>query len=166
MRCSKKRVTVRNPGSRFSQATRFARLLGVLDQGWVVSEPRDGPDVGDVGDFISEGTCANGSSNIRIIAFRADRNGMIHMMERRGVLIGFPGELGTVNLTAADVETLGVSDLKVELEARGVKATVPESGAEVYLKNLLWRVLHRLRYSISVSLDHPLEEWETIRQIL
>ena len=91
---------------------------------------------------------------------------MIHLMERRGVLIGFPGELGTVNLTAADVETLGVSDLKVELEARGVKATVPESGAEVYLKNLLWRVLHRLRYSISVSLDHPLEEWETIRQIL
>ena len=47
---------------------------------------------------------------------------------RAGPLVGYPGELGTVNLTAADVETLGVSDLKKELAARGVAAptTDPE----------------------------------------
>ena len=62
------------------------------------------------------------------MAFRADRDGVIHIIGRAGVLVGYPGELGTVNLTAADVETLGVSDLNKELAARGVAAptTDPE----------------------------------------
>jgi len=57
-----------------------------------------------------------------------DGDGAIFIFGRAGVLIGYPGELGTVNLTAADVETLGVSDLKKELAARGVAAptTDPE----------------------------------------
>ena len=48
-------------------------------------------------------------------------------------LIGHPGELGTVNLTAADVETLGVSDLKKELAARGLRTT----GGELQLRTRL-----------------------------
>ena len=67
------------------------------------------------------------------IAFRADRDGAIHIISRTGVLIGHPGELGTVNLTAADVETLGVSDLKKELAARGETTT----GGEFQLKTRL-----------------------------
>ena len=161
VRRSKKRVAVRSPRRHYPQFEDLARALGVFEA-WTPKQFNDNSlKLGDVGDFISEV-----SSPRCAVAFRADRDGVIHLMVREGVLVGYPGELGTVSLTEEQVETLGVPDLKVELEARGVKATVPESGAEVYLKNLLWRVLHRLRYSISVSLDHPLEEWETIRQIL
>ena len=152
VRCSKRRVAVLYPGKRYSgpDAAPFARLLGVLDQGWVARPvtfpPTGAPDVGDVGDLISECACERhyGNGHIQIIAFRADRDGMIHMMERRGVLIGFPGELGTVNLTAADVETLGVSDLKKELAARGVTTTAaPTTGPE--LQDLRKRLIDELR---------------------
>jgi len=54
-------------------------------------------------------------------------------MRRTGVLIGHPGELGTLNLTAADVETLGVSDVKKELAARGLRTT----GGELQLRTRL-----------------------------
>ena len=54
-----------------------------------------------------------------------------------GVLIGHPGELGTLNLTAADVGTLGVSDLKKELAARGVRTT----GGELQLRTRLTEYL-------------------------
>ena len=67
------------------------------------------------------------------MAFRADRDGKIHIIGRIGVLIGYPGELGTVSLTAADVETLGVSDLKKELAARGLRTT----GGELQLRTRL-----------------------------
>ena len=67
------------------------------------------------------------------MAFRADRDGEIHIIGRAGVLVGYPGELGTVNLTAADVETLGVSDLKKELAARGLRTT----GEELQLQTRL-----------------------------
>ena len=134
VRCSKKRVAVVDPGKRFPHATHFARLLGV-EHGWVAvpysAPPGTGaPDVGYVGDFISEAEYVGphtGTSRL-VMAFRADRDGVIHIIGRAGVLVGYPGELGTVNLTAADVETLGVSDLKKELAARGVAAptTDPE----------------------------------------
>jgi len=142
VRLSKRRVAVVYPGKRYSSNTHFAQLLGVLDQGWVavpVTSPSwiDGThrslDVGDVGDLISEGVCEHRNGHIRIIAFRADRDGAIHIISRTGVLIGHPGELGTVNLTAADVETLGVSDLKKELAARGETTT----GGEFQLKTRL-----------------------------
>ena len=71
------------------------------------------------------------------MAFRADRDGVIHIIGRAGVLVGYPGELGTVNLTAADVETLGVSDLKKELAARGLKT----SGLKAVLKARLLEAL-------------------------
>ena len=67
------------------------------------------------------------------MAFQADRDGVIHIIGRAGVLVGYPGELGTVNLTAADVETLGVSDLKKELAARGLRTT----GGELQLRTRL-----------------------------
>ena len=109
-----------------------------MDQGWVArpvsSPPGTGaPDVGDVGDFISETELSPGGAGRRIIAFRADRDGTIHIMRRTGVLIGHPGELGTLNLTAADVETLGVSDVKKELAARGLRTT----GGELQLRTRL-----------------------------
>ena len=152
MRCSKRRVAVLDPGMRFSgpDAAPFARLLGVLDQGWVAvphsAPPWTGaPDVGDVGDLISECACAQhyGNGHIQIIAFRADRDGAIHIMGRAGVLIGYPGELGTVGLTAADVETLGVSDLKKELAARGVKTTAPTTDPEL-LRRLRTRLIDEI----------------------
>ena len=65
-----------------------------------------------------------------------------HIISRTGVLIGHPGELGTVNLTAADVETLGVSDLKKELAARGETTT----GGEFQLKTRLTDYLHTVLY--------------------
>ena len=132
VRCSKKRVTVVYPGKRYSSpgAADFARDLGVLDQGWVAHAWGTKPmlEVGEVVDFISEA-----ESPHKIIAFRADRDGMINIISRIGVLIGYPGELGTVNLTAADVETLGVSDLKKELAARGLRTT----GGELQLRTRL-----------------------------
>ena len=144
VRCSKRRVAVLYPGKRYSgpDAAPFARLLGVLDQGWVAvphsAPPGTGaPDVGDVGDLISEGACEHGNGHIRIIAFRADRDGAIHIMERAAVLIGYPGELGTVNLTAADVETLGVSDLKKEMAARDVTTTAPTTDPELLRTRLI-----------------------------
>ena len=96
--------------------------------------------IGDVGDFISEieGMVPNRGPT-HIIAYRADRDGAIHMIGRTGVLMGYPGELGTVNLTAADLETLGVSDLKKELAARGLSTT----GGELQLRTRLTEYLHR-----------------------
>ena len=131
VRCSKRRIAVLDSGQRYPSSTRFARALGVLDQGWVPTAwGRREVEVGDVGDFISEAEYVGphtGTSRL-VMAFRADRDGVIHIIGRAGVLVGYPGELGTVNLTAADVETLGVSDLKKELAARGVAAptTDPE----------------------------------------
>ena len=148
VRCSKRRVAVLDPGMRFSgpDAAPFARLLGVLDQGWVAvphsAPPWTGaPDVGDVGDLISEGACEHGVGHIQIIAFRADRDSAIHIIGRPGVLIGYPGELGTVGLTAADVETLGVSDLKRELAARGVKTTAPTTDPALLRTRLIDKIL-------------------------
>ena len=120
----------------------MARALGVLDQGWVArpaaSPPGTGaPDVGDVGDFISETEYPPDGARQRIIAFRADRDGAIHIMRREGVLSGYPGELGTMNLTAADVGTLGLSDLKRELAARGVTTAAPTMGPEPHLRTRL-----------------------------
>jgi len=134
LRCSKRRVTVVHPGKRFSQNASFARQLGVLDQGWVPKAwgTNTRLEVGEVGDFISEAEVP-----FPIIAFRADRDGAIHIMRRKGVLIGYPGELGTVNLTAADVETLGLSDLKRELAARGVTTAAPTMGPESHLRTRL-----------------------------
>ena len=60
---------------------------------------------------------------------------------RAGVLIGYPGELGTVGLTEADVETLGVSDLKKELAARGVKTTAPTTDPELLRTRLIDEIL-------------------------
>ena len=171
VRRSKKRVAVLNPGKRFDLATEYATALGVLDQGWVKNAKRfdygrmqwvaHAPRVGELGDFISETEVqATPTGRIRIMAFRADRvprhvgtglgaspiggDGAIFIMGRAGVLIGYPGELGTVNLTAADVETLGVSDLKKELAGRGVKTTAaPTTGPE--LQDLRKRLIDELR---------------------
>ena len=71
------------------------------------------------------------------MAFRADRDGVIHIIGRAGVLVGYPGELGTVNLTAADVETLGVSDLKKEMAARDVTTTAPTTDPELLRTRLI-----------------------------
>ena len=104
-----------------------------MDQGWVPTAwGRREVEVGDVGDFISEM-----DSPFPVIAFRADKNGKIHIISRIGVLIGYPGELGTVNLTAADVEMLGVSELKKELDARGVRTTGQESQDRTNLTDFL-----------------------------
>ena len=135
VRCSKKRVTVVGPDHRYfpRDEADLAKEMGLLDQGWVARTPD--PHVGDRGDFIcwNERTLRTASNCDTILAFRADRDGAIHIISRTGVLIGHPGELGTVNLTAADVETLGVSDLKKELAARGETTT----GGEFQLKTRL-----------------------------
>ena len=172
VRRSKKRVAVLDPGKRYPGATDFARALGVLDQGWVKNAKRfdwgqmtwvnNAPRVGDLGDFISETEVqVTPTGRNRVMAFRADRvprhvegrgptgpirdgDGAIFVMGRAGVLIGYPGELGTVGLTAADVETLGVSDLKKELAGRGVKTTAaPTTGPE--LQDLRKRLIDELR---------------------
>ena len=57
--------------------------------------------------------------------------------------MGYPGELGTVNMTAADVETLGVSELKKELAARGLKTTGREAGLERRLRARLHEYFER-----------------------
>ena len=140
VRCSKRRVAVLDPGKRFPGCIGFARALRVLDQGWVSTSGLGVLKIGDVGDFISEieGMVPNRGPT-HIIAYRADRDGAIHMIGRTGVLMGYPGELGTVNLTAADLETLGVSDLKKELAARGLSTT----GGELQLRTRLTEYLHR-----------------------
>ena len=151
VRCSKRRVAVLDPGRRYPCSTRFARALGVLEQGWVPEVMQDRPEVliGDVGDFISEieGLVPNRgldwTRSTHIIAFRADRDGAIHIIGRTAVLMGYPGELGTVNLTAADVETLGVSELKKELAARGLKTTGREAGLERRLRARLHEYFER-----------------------
>ena len=79
------------------------------------------------------------------MAFRADRDGAIHIMRREGVLIGYPGELRTMNLTAADIGTLGFSNLKRELAARGVTtATVPAPTTGPELHDLRTRLVDEL----------------------
>ena len=142
VRCSKRRVAVLDPGKRYPTSTLFARALGVLDQGWVrdnvVDTSRLRVCIGDVGDFISQIEDPH-----KIIAFRSDWDGAIHIISRTGVLIGHPGELGTVNLTAADVETLGVSDLKRELAARGATTTGREAGLERRLRARLHEYFER-----------------------
>ena len=83
VRRSKKRVAVLNPGKRYPTATDLARALGVLDQGWVPQEYRKRGviKVGDAGDFISEIELDH-STGFRIMAFRADRDGKIHIIAR------------------------------------------------------------------------------------
>ena len=68
------------------------------------------------------------------MAFRADRNGAVHVIGRSGVLVGFPGELGTATLTASKVDALGVAELRKELAARAVQDT---TGTEAVLRGRL-----------------------------
>ena len=84
---------------------------------------------GDAGDLISE---VEGFQ--RAVAFRADRNGAVHVIGRSGVLVGFPGELGTATLTAPKVDALGVAELRQELAARAVQDT---TGTEAVLRGRL-----------------------------
>ena len=56
---------------------------------------------------------------------------------------GLPGELVTVNLTSADVETLGDAELKKELAARGLKTTGREAGLEHRLRARLHEYFER-----------------------
>ena len=142
VRCSKKRVTVVGPDHRYfpRDEADLAKEMGLLDQGWVARTPD--PHVGDRGDFIcwNERTLRTASNCDTILAFRADRDGAIHIMERKGVLIGYPGELGTVGLTAEDTKTLGLSDLKKELAARGHDWVFPptERGYREFLIHKLY----------------------------
>ena len=48
-----------------------------------------------------------------------------------------------MNLTAADVETLGVSELKKELAARGLRTTGREAGLERRLRARLHEYFER-----------------------
>ena len=85
--------------------------------------------VGDAGDLISEEEGLQ-----RAVAIRADRNGAAHVIGRSGVLVGFPGELGTATLTASKVDALGVVELRKELAARAVQDT---TGTEAVLRGRL-----------------------------
>ena len=159
VRCSKKRVAVIDPGKRYPAATHYATALGVLDQGWSKGAWGSGViEVGDAGDFIAEIELYRGSG-FRIMAFRADRDGKIHIIGRIGVLIGYPGEIGTVELTVEDAETLGASDLKTELAARGLRTTGRESQDRTNLTEYLHRYLPCLAYDASRE-DMVAEEME------
>ncbi len=159
VRCSKRRVTVIDPGKRYPAATHYATALGVLDQGWAPGAWGSGViEVGDAGDFIAEVELERGTG-FRIMAFRADRDGKIHIIGRIGVLIGYPGELGTVELTVEDAETLGASDLKTELVARGLRTTGRESQDRTNLTEYLHRYLPCLAYDASRE-DKVAEEME------
>ena len=68
------------------------------------------------------------------MAIRADRNGAVHVIGRSGVLVGYPGELGTATLTASQVDALGVAELRKELAARAVQDT---TGTEAVLRGRL-----------------------------
>ena len=132
----------RGTSTRAPKATASPHFHTSRNAGIVTFPPTGAPDVGDVGDLISECACERhyGNGHIQIIAFRADRDGAIHIMERKGVLIGYPGELGTVGLTAEDTKTLGLSDLKKELAARGHDWVFPptERGYREFLIHKLY----------------------------
>ena len=132
VRCSKKRVIVVRPGARFPFDRGLAESLGVYST-WTSGLMTSGSDerlrAGDAGDLISE---VEGFQ--RAVAIRADRNGAVHVIGRSGVLVGFPGELGTATLTASKVDALGVAALRKELAARAVQDT---TGTEAVLRGRL-----------------------------
>ena len=132
VRCSKKRAIVVRPGARFPFDRGLAERLGVYST-WTSGLMTSGSDerlrAGDAGDLISEV-----EDSQRAVAIRADRNGAVHVIGRSGVLVGFPGELGTATLTASKVDALGVAELRKELAARAVQDT---TGTEAFLRGRL-----------------------------
>ncbi len=132
VRCSKKRAIVVRPGARFPFDLGLAERLGVYAT-WTSGLMTSGSDerlrAGDAGDLISEV-----EDSQRAVAIRADRNGAVHVIGRSGVLVGFPGELGTSTLTASKVDALGVAELRKELAARAVQDT---TGTEAVLRGRL-----------------------------
>ena len=129
VRRSRKRAIVVRPGARFPFDRVLAESLGVYST-WTSGLMTSGSDerlrAGDAGDLISE---VEGFQ--RAVAFRADRNGAVHVIGRSGVLVGYPGELGTATLTAPKVDALGVAELRQELAARAVQDT---TGTEAVLR--------------------------------
>ena len=136
MRCSKKRAIVVRPGARFPFDLGLAERLGVYST-WTSGLMTSGSDerlrAGDAGDLISDVGGSQRDSQ-RAVAFRADRNGAVHVIGRSGVLVGFPGELGTATLTASKVDALAVAELRKELAARAVQDT---TGTEAVLRGRL-----------------------------
>ena len=136
VRRSKKRVIVVRPGARFPFDRGLAETLGVYST-WTSGLMTSGSDerlrAGDAGDLISEVGGSQRDSQ-RAVAFRADRNGAVHVIGRSGVLVGFPGELGTATLTASKVDALAVAELRKELAARAVQDT---TGTEAVLRGRL-----------------------------
>ena len=135
VRCSRKRAIVVRPGARFPFDRGLAERLGVYST-WTSGLMTSGSDerlrAGDAGDLISE---VGGSGwSQRAVAIRADRNGAVHVIGRSGVLVGYPGELGTATLTASKVDALGVAELRNELAARAVQDT---TGTEAVLRGRL-----------------------------
>ena len=132
VRRSRKRAIVVRPGARFPFDRGLAESLGVYST-WTSGLMTSGSDerlrAGDAGDVISE---EDGLQ--RAVAIRADRNGAVHVIGRSGVLVGFPGELGTATLTASKVDALGVAELRKELAARAVQDT---TGTEAVLRGRL-----------------------------
>ena len=132
VRRSRKRAIVVRPGARFPFDRVLAESLGVYST-WTSGLMTSGSDerlrAGDAGDLISE---VEGFQ--RAVAFRADRNGAVHVIGRSGVLVGFPGELGTATLTASKVGALAVAELRKELAARAVQDT---TGTEAVLRGRL-----------------------------
>jgi len=132
VRCSRKRAIVVRPGARFPFDRGLAERLGVYST-WTSGLMTSGSDerlrVGDTGDLISEV-----EDSQRAVAIRADRNGAVHVIGRSGVLVGYPGELGTATLTASKVDALGVAELRKELAARAVQDT---TGTEAVLRGRL-----------------------------
>ena len=132
VRRSRKRVVVVRPGARFPFDRGLAERLGVYST-WTSGLMTSGSDerlrAGDAGDLISEV-----EDSQRAVAIRADRNGAVHVIGRSGVLVGFPGELGTATLTASKVDALGVAELRKELAARAVQDT---TGTEAVLRGRL-----------------------------
>ena len=145
MRRSRKRVVVVRPGARFPFDRGLAEDLGVYST-WVSGLLNSGSDerlrAGDAGDLISEVGGSQRASQ-RAVAIRADRNGAVHVIGRSGVLVGFPGELGTATLTASKVDALGVAELRKELAARAVRDT---TGTEAVLRRRLKAWLRNPRH--------------------
>ena len=132
VRRSRKRAIVVRPGARFPFDRGLAERLGVYST-WTSGLMTSGSDerlrAGDAGELISEV-----EDSQRAVAIRADRNGAVHVIGRSGVLVGFPGELGTSTLTASKVDALGVAELRRELAARAVQDT---TGTEAVLRGRL-----------------------------
>ena len=137
MRCSRKRAIVVRPGARFPFDLGLAERLGVYST-WTSGLMTSGSDerlrAGDAGDLISEVGGSQRFASQRAVAIRADRNGAVHVIGRSGVLVGFPGELGTATLTASKVDALAVAELRKELAARAVQDT---TGTEAVLRGRL-----------------------------